>query len=128
MLRSKRRAKKRGGFLLLEVLVSITVISVGLVFIVRSFSSTTRAIETSGRLLKSVFLLEEKLWQFEAEGVIEKGTDRGPFEEEEGYSWEVRAADAKEAPLNRVNLKVEWEGVRRKQRVSVDTYLWNDEG
>lgn len=128
MLRLKRAAKGEKGFLLLEVLVSITIISVGLIYVVRSFSSSTRAIETTGRFIKSITLAEEKLWEFESKRVVRKGRDEGEFREEAGYKWQIEAEEHDDIPINRLALKVNWQGPRkRKQSVSVETYLWNEE-
>jgi type II secretory pathway pseudopilin PulG len=119
--------KNRAGFLLLEVLVSITVISVGLVYIIRSFSSSSRAIETAAHFLQSVSFIEEKLWDLEAMNGIERGRDSGVFERDDRYSWKTEVEEAEEIPINLVNLKVEWDGPRRRQRVSLETYMWNEE-
>lgn len=119
--------KNRFGFLLLEVLVSVTIISVGLAYIVRSFSSATRAIETSRHLLKSVSLAENMMWDMEARGAMDKGWDSGRFKEDNNFFWEVETRTLKDVPLNQVSLKINWKGPREKQRVSLDTYLWNEE-
>lgn len=128
MLKLNRVLNKRSGFLLLEVLVSITVISMGLVYIVRSFSSSTRAIETATRFLKSVSLAEEKMWELEAKGAVKKGRDEGRFKEDENFRWRIEAEGLRDVPINVLKLKVEWKGVAQKtQRVSLETYLWNEE-
>ncbi|MFH1753705.1 MAG: prepilin-type N-terminal cleavage/methylation domain-containing protein [Candidatus Omnitrophota bacterium] len=127
MLRSPAVNKKSAGFLLLEVLVSITVIAVGLVYIVRSFSSSSRAIETAAHYLKSVSFLEEKLWDLEARKGVERGRETGRFESDENYSWKTEIEEAKEIPINKVGIEVEWAGTIRKQRVSLETCMWNYE-
>lgn len=127
MSKSKATIKNNSGFLLLEVLVCVTVIAVGLIYVVRSFSSSTRGIETATRFLKSVSLAEEKLWDLEAKGTIERGRDEGRFKDNQEYKWRIEAEEVDEVPINLLKLKVEWEGVQRKQRVSVETYLWNEE-
>lgn len=125
MLRLTKVLKNRSGFLLLEVLVSITIISLGLVYIARSFSSSTRAIETAALFLKSISLAEEKLWELEAIGESAKGRDAGNFKEDDKYKWETEADELNDLPINSVKLKVDWEGVRRKQSISFETYLWS---
>jgi len=127
MSRSKRSIKDRSGFLLLEVLVSVTVITVGLVYVIRSFSSSTRAIETATCYLKSLSLAEEKMWELEAKRVVSRGKSDGSFKEDSGYKWQIEAAELDDIPVNVVQLLVEWQGVERKQRVSLETYLWNEE-
>ena len=127
MSRSLSTRNKRKGFLLLEVLISVTVITVGLVYVVRSFSSSSRAIDTATHFLKSLSLVEEKLWDLEAEGMVEKGRYDGSFEDDQEYSWRLEIEGEKEIPINIVNLKVEWDGPGNKQRVTLETYMYNEE-
>ena len=127
MLRSLAALKRRGGFLLLEVLVSITVISVGLVYIVRSFSSSSRAIETAAYYLKAVSLIEERLWDLEAQKGVERGRDSGRFESDERYSWKTKIEEAEDLPVNTVGIEIEWDGPIRRQRISLKTCMWTYE-
>lgn len=127
MLKLKSPFNNRFGFLLLEVLISITIISVGLVYVVRSFSSSTRAIQTATRFLKSVSLAEERLWELEAKGTVEKGRRQDRFKEDQEYRWEIEAEELEDVPINALKLKVKWKGPQRTQRVSLETYLWNEE-
>ena len=65
MLRLKGSALRSKGFLLLEVMVCVVLITVSLVYIIRSFSVSTRAIATSRDYMKAINLLEEKLWELD---------------------------------------------------------------
>ena len=80
------------GFLLLEVMVSIVVITGGLLFVMRVYSTAKNALNTSRTLFKSSLLLEEKIFDFEEKGMIAEDTDRGSFRDPKDYSWEVEAA------------------------------------
>lgn len=113
--------------MLLEVLVSVVAIAVGLVYIVQSFSMSTRAIAASRRYLKAVSHLEEKLWDLEAARKIKSGKDEDVFEDDREFRWLVEAETEEETPLNKTRLEVSWTDRGRKQRVSATTYLWNEE-
>ncbi len=84
--------KGRRGFLLLEVMVSIIVITGGLLFVMRVYSTAKTAIDRSRALFKHSLLLEEKIFDFEERGVIEEGTARDHFPDLKDYFWEVEAA------------------------------------
>ena len=129
MLKLQNKPWKKQGFLLLEVLVSVVIISVGLIFIVRSFSSATRAVDISGRYLKLASLIEQKLWDLEAKGSIAKGTYKGDFKDEQAYKWEYKADALKDFPINTVMLMVKKPVLHKKkaEKISVETYLWNEE-
>lgn len=119
------RLKKNSGFLLIEVLVSVVVITVGLIYIVHSFSVSTRAIGTSRDYIKALTLLEEKLWELEAAGEVEEGEDEDYFGDERVFAWELEAETEDEPPVNKTRLTVLWPERKRKQKISVTTYLWD---
>lgn len=87
------RAKK--GFLLLEVIVSIAIITGGLVFVTRVYSTAKYAIQRSFILFKSALLLESRMFEFEEKGKIESDfKDGGTFKDDKDYSWSMSSAAA----------------------------------
>lgn len=127
MLRLKGAMQGRKGFLLLEVLVSVVIITVGLVYIIRSFSTSTRAIAASRDYIKAVSLLEEKLWGLEQVRQVEEGQDKDYFDDEHNFTWELNSEPEEEMPVNKTKLVVSWKRREKKQGVAVTTYLWNEE-
>lgn len=83
--------KGRRGFLLLEVMASIIVITGGLLFVMRVYSTAKGAIDRSRDLFRYSILMEEKIFDFEERGAIEEGADHGNFPGFKDYSWEVEA-------------------------------------
>jgi Tfp pilus assembly protein PilV len=83
--------KSRRGFLLLEVMVSLVVITGGLLFVMRVYSTAKDALSRSRDFFKYSLLLEEKMYDFEERGVIEEDKDQGHFPSSEHYLWEVEA-------------------------------------
>lgn len=125
MFLSVNRGRK--GFLLLEVLVSVAVIAIGLVYVIKSFSSSSRAIETATNFLNSISFVEEKLWEYEALPAVNKGREHGTFARDKKYSWKSDIEGEKDIPINKIDLVIEWEERTRKQTITVSTYLWNKE-
>jgi len=80
------------GVLLMEVMVAIVVITGGLLFVMRVYSTAREALSRSRSLFKYSLLLEEKMYDFEERGVIEEGKDEGHFTYFKDYSWAVEAA------------------------------------
>ena len=83
--------RTKRGFLLLEVMASIIVITGGLLFVMRVYSVARMALERSHALLKNSLLLEEKAFDLEEKGLVEEGTDTGHFPDSNDYSWQVKA-------------------------------------
>ena len=127
MWRSKETRLDKKGFLLLEVLVSVVIISVGLVYIIRSFSISTRAIATSRDYIKAASLMEDKLWELEEARQVARGEDSGYFDDERKFTWELKAEEEEESPVNKTELNVSWKRRERGQSISLVTYLWNEE-
>ena len=84
-MRSKR------GFLLLEVMASIIIITGGLLFVMRVYSTVRTVLNRSHALFRNSLLLEEKAFDFEEKGVVEDGKDTGRLNSSSDYSWQVNA-------------------------------------
>ena len=83
--------RTKRGFLLLEVMASIVIITGGLLFVMRVYSVARMALERSHSLLKNSLLLEEKAFDLEEKGILEEGMDTGHFSGSNDYSWQVNA-------------------------------------
>lgn len=90
--------KSRRGFLLLEVMASVVVITGGLLFVMRVYSTAKEMLDRSRVIFRHSILLEEKMYDFEERGVIEDDKDSGSFPDNKGYRWEVEASSL--APVN----------------------------
>lgn len=122
------------GFLLFEVMMSIVIVTTGLLFIMHSFSASKNSIDKSTEMFKASILLTSKMWEYEAAGEIAEERDSGDFEEEEGYSWEVdvEPVESEEGfdftpELNALRLSVFKEKERKSTEYSISTYLRKDE-
>ena len=71
--------KASKGFLLFEVIISIAIITSGLLVVMASYSASKRAIESSQELFEASLLLEEKIFEFEERGEIETRELSGEF-------------------------------------------------
>lgn len=83
--------KSRRGILLLEVMVAIVVITGGLLFVMRVYSTAKYALDRSRDIFKHSLLLEEKIFDFEEKGAIEEDKENGRFPDLKDYFWEVEA-------------------------------------
>ncbi len=115
------------GFLLFEVMVSIVVITVCLLFVARSYSSSTNAIRKSRELIRAALLLENKMWELEQIGEIEESRVEGNFEEDENYSWIMSAQRMEDTDLNLVRLEILETEAPERGKYSISTYLKNKE-
>jgi len=85
------------GFLLLEVMLAMVMVTSGLLFVGRVYSAAKGAMDRSRDLFASSLLLEEKMFDLQLP-VAQYGADRGGFPDNKGCYWEVRASALSEEP------------------------------
>ena len=126
----KLRNRKK-GFLLLEVLLTVAILSVGIVLIVQSHLASLRAGIYSDDFFKASFLLRNKMNEVLEQAVVEldldeKGLFASPYE---NFQYHVQAVEpgCEEMckDLSEVVLIVSWKNGRRENLVSASTYVFN---
>jgi len=124
----KGRFRAVGGFMLLEVILSIFVVTVGVVFVIGSFMTSIKAHKASKIYLDALYLIEEKMWEYEESGKIEEGEDSGEFEDYADAEWDIEAKKLEEdLPLNKTTLGITLKKGDKERRFEVATYLYNKE-
>lgn len=120
-------SKDKRGFLLFEVIVSIVIITAGLLYVMRAYSSSKEAVERSRVLFESSLLLEREIFGFEEKGEIEEGSSQGTFTDFQNYSWAINATPLSrgDSNLNAVTLDVSKKEGSSITRYSLATYLKN---
>lgn len=115
------------GFLLLEVIVSIVIITSGLVFVMRVYSTARYAIQRSSTLFESGLLLESEMFEFEEKGKIESDFKHGKqFPGDSPYSWSIKTQALPRDPVlgQKLNLNiVTLEVSRHKDREEKKSYI-----
>lgn len=125
---------KNKGVLLLEVMLAVTILSVGLILVVRSYIASLRTVKISQDLLVANLLLGEKIWQKEQEssqdeGIIaanQQGSFPAPFA---GFNYQIEFSPAESLPaeytanLYKASFKVFWQQRGKERSASSLTYL-----
>lgn len=123
--------KNKRGFLLLEVIVSIVIVTSGLLFVMHVYSTTRYAVQRSLVLFESSLLMESKMFEFEEKEEIEKDIKEGKrFSRESGYSWLIKTEEAPKDPvlgqkldLNIVTLEVSRHKDKEDRRSYISSYF-----
>lgn len=115
------------GFMLLEVLLSIFIVTVGIVFVVSSFMTSIKTFKASREYLDILYLMEEKMWGYEEKGKIEEGNDSGDFENYENTEWNVKAEEIEDLPLNEMTMEVALKKNDKRREFKIVTYFYNEE-
>jgi prepilin-type N-terminal cleavage/methylation domain-containing protein len=125
---SLRLGKTRAGLTLVEVLMALTILSIGLFVLVAAASRCLAVARQAKHYEKARHLLAraelENALQFEEE--IEEGAANGSFSGEPGYSWsrDVRLlSEEEEDGFYEVTWRVHWTDRRKAAKEEVVTYL-----
>lgn len=129
--------RNKRGFLLLEVMIAIVIVAGALIYVTRVYSTASEIVKRSRQMFGYGLLLEGKIFEFEASGII-KGMkdagkeDGGALEGHEGYFWKMSAVKLKtENPdmkleINRTKLDIyRQKNARQLEQHSLVTYLKN---
>ncbi len=114
----KKRSNK--GFLFIELLISVLIMSIGLVAVLNSLIQSLRAIEYSSNYFQACLLLEDKAFEIYNSDKKE-GFSRGVFNSK--FSWELNVVTLEEIALNEVSLKVLWNDRNKEYDIFMATYL-----
>lgn len=123
--------KNNDGFLLVEVLITVVILSVSLTFITRSLMTGLNSLEIIKQYTIGYSLLEDKLWDIENKYFIDAGLNieedlPEPYQNFK-YSLETEniKEDGEKGLLNQVSLSVNWPTKNNRREISIVTYLFN---
>lgn len=116
------KRKKSRGFLLVELMVTISILSIGLLFVISSFTRSIRAMALSMDYFKANLLLENKLFELYNTEITEGSSD-GEFPDfNKRFSWNLGVTKTEDL-INEVILKVLWKEKNIEQDVSIATLM-----
>lgn len=126
--KNKIGRRRHSGFMLLEVVLSVLVVSVGVVFVIGSFITSIKAFKVSKVYADALYLIEQKLWEYEEKGTIEDGRDSGKFDDYKDAQWEIEARELEEdIPIEETSAEVAIKKDERKRYFKVVTYFYKED-
>ena len=122
------------SFTLVELMVAVSILSIGLVFVLRSYLTMSGALNTCALRISAIQFLETRMEELEEKAILEKGIKTGTDKEdvmldahEAVYSRDaalVGAGDAKE-DLDEAILKLAWKEANKDKDEVLAGYIRN---
>ena len=124
-----KSARSNGGFTLIEIVVTLAILSLGLPVLLQSFSNAANNQRNSQDITTAIYLLKTRMAQIELEGFPDIGQESGDFGENSPYRWRSEVhdvvSDEFEEGLRAVNVTVTWLERGKAESTSMTTYFAN---
>jgi hypothetical protein len=122
--------KSKKAFLLFEVTLTIAILSLGLVFVVRSISMSMKVARAAFNYSQAVNLAYEKMFDLELASQTDGlglSSDEGIFADSDNFSWKYFMEPLDNENLGIVVLDISWKEGGRTGGFDVVTYIKTEE-
>lgn len=116
---------KSKAFSLLEVIIAVSILSIGIVVILQAFSFSARLTGLSADIINAVFLSEDKIQELEfkaAQGLIDR-EPRQLKDKNNKFQWQYLLVPEPSLNLYRLDFDVSWQRANRQEALKLTTYL-----
>lgn len=128
----KRKLNTKLAFSLVELMIAVSILSIGIVAVVRSLLTSAQAIDSLNNRVRSMQILDEKLNFFKEE--ITKGDLDNQSDEEEiklnirpaSLYWKISKIQSKageDTPLKEIDLKLSWKESGQEKESKLNAYF-----
>ena len=114
------------GFTLVEILVTLTVLSLALPALMYSFRNAAHGQASSENRTTAVYLLKFRMAEIELSGYPDIGDEEGEFGENSRFRWHSEVQDVVSdeiEKLRRVTVTVTWQEQGKERSISMSTYV-----
>ncbi|MBM3245381.1 MAG: prepilin-type N-terminal cleavage/methylation domain-containing protein [Candidatus Omnitrophica bacterium] len=125
--------KEKSGFSLVELMITVSILTVGIVIILRSFLTNTQAIDSMSNRLKSLEALSSKAAELEKQSLENNGLAEWSGQEDIAIGLRQAILSAEVAPfkieededpvLSKIKLRISWQESGKKQDMLLEAFL-----
>ena len=119
-------SKEKDGFTLVEILVTLTILTAVLPALLQAFTTAARNQGLSDNSTTALYLLKFRMAEIEMEGYPDVGEESDEFGENTRYRWRsvVEDIDSEEVEnIRSVQVTVTWLHRSRERSMSMSTYI-----
>lgn len=114
------------GFTLVEILVTLAILSAVLPALLQVFSSAIRNQGLSDTQTTALYLIKFRMAELELDGYPEVGEETGEFGENSRYQWHSVVEDIQSEEvqsLRRIQVTVSWQHLGKERSMSMHTFV-----
>ena len=115
-------SRKASGLLLFEASVTVAIVTVGLIWVVSSYSEVINKLRQATQVSRAARCLEARWAVWELAGQATAGTVAGECDEPV-FRWSAEAVPAADPALTLATVQVEWDDRRRPRHLRLVSYL-----
>jgi prepilin-type N-terminal cleavage/methylation domain-containing protein len=122
---ASRSVRRNKGFSLLELVVTVGILSVGIIIVVESFIFSARTAVLSCDMIRAIFLAEDKIQELqfkERQHLLSSGLKENQGRSDK-FDWAYRLIPLADVGLYSASVPISWQGMRRKEKLAFGTYL-----
>jgi type II secretion system protein I len=122
----RRSADDKNGFTLIEIVVTLAILSLALPTLLRTFTEAAKGQALAENRTTALYLLKFRMAAIEAEGYPDIGEEDGEFGEDSRFRWhsDVQDVESDEIEgLRLVTVTITWQERGKERLVSMSTYL-----
>ena len=119
-------SKEKNGFTLVEILVTLTILSAALPALLQAFTSATRNQGLSDNSTTALYLLKFRMAEIEMSGYPDVGQETDEFGENTRYRWRSVVEDIQSEEvenIRRVMVTITWQHRNRERSMSMNTFI-----
>ena len=119
-------SKEKNGFTLVEILVTLTILSAALPALLQAFTSATRNQGLSDNSTTALYLLKFRMAEIEMSGYPDVGQETDEFGENTRYRWRSVIEDIQSEEvenIRRVMVTITWQHRNRERSMSMNTFI-----
>lgn len=118
-------SRSNKAFSLLELIISIAILSTGIVIILQALSFSARVTGLSCDIVNAVLLAEDKLQDFEFKekhNLLTKEPNAAAGEADK-FKWQYTLSPVSGLALSKLDLRFRWQRAKKEENLDLSTYL-----
>ena len=125
-LRRRRFVTGNAGFTLVEILVTLSVLSIALPALMYSFRNAAQGQAVSENRTTALYLLKFRMAEIALAGYPDIGEESGEFGDNSRFRWRSKVQDVVSDEIENLRLitvNLTWQERGREESISVNTYM-----